>query len=851
MTLRQLHILIFLLSLLICNAQTIKVNVPRQIPIGETFRLEYTINTSKVNEDIRIGIMPDGIDVVYGPSRSTQQSYSMVNGRSSSSSSTTFTFMLMGTKNGTFQIPAAHINVGGKTLTSKAVTVTIKGNSKQSGGGTKFYNEGEHKDRQSFSSPRGGANDLFIKVSANKSKVYEQEPVVLTYKVYTLVDITQLQGNMPDLDGFHSQEVPLPQQKTFHAERVGGKTYRCVTWSQYVVFPQKTGVLEIPSITFKGIVVTEKKNVDPFEAFFNGGSAYVESKREIVAPSVKIQVEPLPTKPDNFSGGVGKFTIKGRFDKQKAVTGEPLTLRIFVEGTGNMKLMQEPVISFPKDVDHYDAKISDKTRLTSAGVEGTMIYDYLLIPSNPGTLRIPEVTLTYFDTSTQAYKTIRTQPFAIEVEKGNGTMSPDAQSAQDDIRDIITDLNSTPDSHFAFSLWHFILLLFPFVLFFFAYKEIRKYLANSGNYELIRLKRANRVATRRLSKAEQLMRQGDSNHFYEEVLRTLWGYANDKMKIKNEKLSIDEIRRVFEEKGINSTTQQQFIEAIEECERERYAPNGTSGSMQTTFNKAKNALQSFISQVAFAMVLIVTASLISSPTHAQTTNQSSIEEANKAYRQGNYAEAARIYEQMANLKPSLATYYNLGNAYYRLGETSKALVNYERALLISPSDENVRANIDFVKSKIKNGLQSRSEMFFLTWFKWVRQLHSADSWAWRSIVYLIVALVLTLSRLIINNSIGRKGTKVLMYIFFALSILSIAFAASHLYKQKYRPTAIVNNDQIEIKSSPSASSKTIRTAVEGTYLIVIDPSLKGWCEVETTEGQTGWVEQTQISIIQR
>src|SRR3712207_8732877 len=102
-------------------------------------------------------------------------------------------------------------------------------------------------------------NDLFIKVSANKKRVHEQEPILLTYKVYTLVELTQLEGKMPDLTGFHTQEIKLPQQKSFHVENVNGRPYRCVTWSQYVMYPQMTGKLQIPSITFKGIVVQQNR----------------------------------------------------------------------------------------------------------------------------------------------------------------------------------------------------------------------------------------------------------------------------------------------------------------------------------------------------------------------------------------------------------------------------------------------------------------------------------------------------------------------------------------------------------------------------------------------------------------
>lgn len=208
--------------------------------------------------------------------------------------------------------------------------------------------------RQAGSSISG--SDLFIKVSANKKHVTEQEPILLTYKVYTLVELTQLEGKMPDLKGFHTQEVPLPQQKQFHTEMVNGRPYKCVTWSQYVMYPQMTGKMEIPSINFKGIVVQQNRNVDPMEAFFNGGSGYVEVHKDIKAPGITISVDPLPQRPANFSGGVGKFNISATIDKKEVKAGEPINIRVVVGGIGNLKLLKQPIIEFPKDFDKYDAK---------------------------------------------------------------------------------------------------------------------------------------------------------------------------------------------------------------------------------------------------------------------------------------------------------------------------------------------------------------------------------------------------------------------------------------------------------------------------------------------------------------
>ena len=189
------------------------------------------------------------------------------------------------------------------------------------------------------------------------------------------------------------------------------------------MYPQMTGKLEIPSITFNGTVIQQNRNVDPFEAFLNGGSGYIEVKRAIKAPGVTIQVDPLPQRPSNFSGGVGKFNISAQLNKSEVKANEPITIRVIIGGTGNLKLIKQPQVKFPKDFDTYDAKITDKTKLTANGVEGNMIYDFLAVPRNQGSYVIPPIEFVYYDIEANAYKTVRTQEFKLDIAKGDGNVN--------------------------------------------------------------------------------------------------------------------------------------------------------------------------------------------------------------------------------------------------------------------------------------------------------------------------------------------------------------------------------------------------------------------------------------------
>lgn len=595
---RYIRYIVLILAITLCGikcsyAQSISVQAPSKVPAGDNFRLSYTVNTQDV-EDFRAGNIPSGIEVIAGPYTSQQSSYQMVNGHTSSSSSITFTYTLYAVKHGTYKIPGAHVVVNGRRITSRPVTITVIGNASSGRGTQSPNNYDDDAPEMKASGSRISGNDLFIRVSANKSSVHEQEPVLLTYKVYTLVELTQLEGKMPDLTGFHTQEVQLPQQKSFHVERINGKAYRCVTWSQYVMYPQMTGKLIIPSITFKGIVVQQNRNVDPFEAFFNGGSGYVEVKRDIKAPSLSIMVSPLPKRPTGFSGGVGKFNISAQLNKTSIKAGEPLQLKVVVSGMGNLKLIKQPVVNFPDDFEKYDAKVTDKTKLTANGLEGSMVYNFLAVPQNQGHYKIPAIEFTYYDTNSNSYKTIKTKSFEITVEKGDGKSGSitDYGEKDNDIHPIMegkTDIHNINEFFFG-SVEYCVVLFLPLIVFIVLLILFRKRAMDMADVVKTRGKMANTVATKRLRKAKKLMLASNANDFYDEVLRALWGYVGDKLNMPVEQLSRENISGNFKDCDVDDNTIDKFINAIDECEFERYAPGDVAGNMNRTFELAMSAI---------------------------------------------------------------------------------------------------------------------------------------------------------------------------------------------------------------------------------------------------------------------
>ena len=844
------------------DAQHISVSAPSHVAAGENFRVAYTINTSDV-EEFRMGGVQEGLEVIAGPYTSSQSSYQMINGHTSSSSSVTITYTLYAAKNGSFTIGASHALVGGKRLSSRPVKIQVSGHAQRTNGAPNMHGQDSYdQPRMRSAGSAISGSDLFIKVSASKKRVHEQEPILLTYKVYTQVDLTQLEGKMPDLKGFHTQEVPLPQQKTFHTETVNGRPYKCVTWSQYVMYPQMTGRLEIPSITFKGIVVQQNRNVDPMEAFFNGGSGYVEVKKDIKAPGITLQVDPLPQRPANFSGGVGKFNISASLDKKEVKAGEPITLRVVVGGIGNLKLLKQPVVNFPKDFDKYDAKVTDKTRLTANGVEGNMVYDFLAVPRNQGSYTIPSVELTYYDTGKNAYKTIKTQPFKVEVEKGDGTSAESEDFASQD-KDIHTIKLGKAEQHkademFFGSFGYWISLLMPLIAFVVLLIVFRRRAIENADIVKKRSNRAGKIATKRLRLANKLMLQGKQGEFYDEVMRALWGYMSYKLNMPAEKLNRDNIRETLGRHFVDDATIEKFTTALDECEFERYAPGDAAGNMNRTFESAMTAIMDIENAInearknqkkhpaGYSFVWLLLAMICFGGTSAKAVTKNN---ADTEYQKGNYQQAIRDYEEILKNGESAEIYFNLGNAYYRTDNITKAVLNYERARLLSPGDDDINFNLQFARSKTIDKITPQSEMFFITWYKSLVNFTSVDNWAKTGILCIVMALLLVLLYLFGPQLMLRKIGFFGGLAFFVIFLLSNLFAFQQKQALDNRTGAIIISPSVNIKKTPAKNSADQFVLHEGTRVDIIDKGMTDWRCIRVGDGREGWIETKAIEEI--
>ena len=568
---------------------TFTANAPEVVVSGDQFRLSYTINSQKVRDFRAPSIQ--GFEVLMGPSRSTQyQNYNGV-----VTNSITFTYILMAGKEGTYKIPGATIVADGNNYTSNSVEIKVlppDQSSSNAGSGSSA-----RSSRNQANSGKITDKELFMTATASKTNVYEQEAILLTYKVYTQVNLTNLRGDIPDLKGFHTQEVELPNQKTFTLEHYNGRNYNTTIWRQLVLFPQQTGKIEIPSVTFEGTVSQMVASADPFDAFFNGGN-YVNINKNIVTPKLTIDVKELPAgKPANFSGGVGEFTLSSSISTQELKTNDAVTIKLVISGTGNMKLINTPEVGFPQDFEIYDPKVDNKFNLTRNGLSGNKVIEYLAIPRHAGTYTIPPIEFSYFDLKSQSYKTLKTGAYTLNVAKGEGnsdqvvanfTSKEDLKVLGQDIRYIKTgDTQLTKkDDYFFGSTSYYLWYIVPLALFIAIMVINRKQAMENANVAKVRTKKANKVATKRMKNAGKLLAEKKSEAFYDEVLKALWGYISDKLSMPVSQLSKDNIEEELQKHQVADELIKEFINNLNECEFARYAPGNQDEKMDKIYSSA-------------------------------------------------------------------------------------------------------------------------------------------------------------------------------------------------------------------------------------------------------------------------
>lgn len=560
------------------------VDGPRQVIEGQQFQLEYTLYNAS-GKDLKLPEFK-GCKVLY-QGKSSGTSVSVVNGKVDRQTTETHVITLRAEKEGSYTFAPATISADGRTLSTNTWKLTVL-----------------PPDKAGASSGRSGQSSdnttLFARLILSKSRIYEQEAVLATIKLYTQASGVQAENySFPSFEGFVVQDIDLPQNTSFSLENYNGVNYKVAVLKQCLLFPQRTGKITITPGKFDFQVETYQLVNGPF------GPMRVPQgvSRSVSTNTASVEVMPLPSgKPASFMGGVGDFSLSSSISSTHVKANEAITLKLTIKGSGNLKYLKNPELQLPNDFDTYDPKVDVNVKASAGGVSGTRTVEYTTIPRFAGTFKIPAVEFSYFDIKSKSYKTLRTEAYEITVDKGapgsggktvtNFSNKEDLKLLNQDIHYIKLDkmnLVQTPTlyiDNWVYWLWYVVPAL-AFIVFVIINRKQAK--ANA-NVALMKNRKANKVASKRLKVAGKYLKNHDKEHFYDEVLKAVWGYLSDKLGLPNSELTKDNVAAELEKYGASAELIAEFNDILGRCEFAQYAPSQTDEAMDELYTQTVEAI---------------------------------------------------------------------------------------------------------------------------------------------------------------------------------------------------------------------------------------------------------------------
>lgn len=570
-------------------------SAPRTVEVGQQFQVRYAVNAKA--KDLRA---PDfkGFEVLFGPATSQSYSTSIINGKRSSETNITYTYTLQATKEGAFSLSPATISVDGASYKSNAVTIKVLPSDGKGGGAGNSSSNADDR-RPTADNGQVTANNAFIRAIISKNNVYEQEGFTVTFRLYTTYNVVDFgRIEFPEFEGFMVEEVDMPANQQLQMERYNGKNYFTADLKKSLLFPQRSGKITIPSGNIE--MVFSVPSGRKVSTFFGAQEVDVDVSKNMRTNPVTIDVKPLPDgKPASFKNAVGTFTMKPSISTQQTRANEPITLNVEISGTGNLKLFGNPDVKLHESFEPYDPTMDNSYNVTTNGLTGIRKIEYLAIPRYEGEYTIPAVEFSYFDLNTHSYKTLSSPSYTIKVapgdpskSNGQGYMSQQDVKVEQDIRFIKTNAPTyhTRNRFFFGSALFWLILLLPIAVLVVLYLINRKRIKENANMTLVRVKRANKVAIKRLKTADKYRKNNQKEQFFEEILRALWGYFSDKLSIPVANLSKTNIEAELSKKGIDEQLTSDFMNILNTCEFARYAPVDSGVSMDTVYDNTVVAI---------------------------------------------------------------------------------------------------------------------------------------------------------------------------------------------------------------------------------------------------------------------
>ena len=865
-------ILIGLMGTLAAWAQTsIRVEVHNIVELSERFNLVFVVEGEQAPSDFQWTAGED-VTVVWGPQKGSSRNVQIVNGKTTRSSQTFYTYILQARKTGTITIPSAVAKVKGEELRSKPVTIQVVDDGGSSAAGSTASQEpsqagGQQQARQATSNQ----GDIFLRLSLSRTSVVVGEPITATLKIYNRTNLVDFENaRFPTFNGFWSQEVDSPTNIEFKREQVDGTMYNSAILRRWVIIPQKAGDQTIDPAEIVCLVnVQQRRSTGSiFDDFFN--SDFITTRQRVSTKPATVHVSALPGgAPASFGGGVGEFQVQARLSKDSLKTHDAASLIVTVSGKGNVALLEAPKLSFPPDFEVYDVKTNVNT--DKSGTSGSKTFEFPFIPRSPGNFEIGPVQYSYYDVKQRKYHTASTAVLPLAVARSASSASGAPQQGNtlvvdrkgvknlgEDIRFIRTKTSlGTDKGFFVYSplWWGAILALLAIGAG--IWLGFRKMAARRADVTGNRNRRATRQALKRLAQAKDFLDKNLYTAFYEELHRSLIGFVGDKLAMDMADQNKENIEASLIAGGVPEATAKDFTELLDACEYARYSPDSGHEAMNAHYEKAVSTITAIdssmkkpSSKAPVLAILLLLALPLSQARAAESYPDSLWNAGVAAYTEGDFASALQDWEDVrATGLMSKELYYNLGNAYFKTGEMAQSILWYERALKLDPSDADIRHNLEYARSLTQDRIEEVPEIFFEQWGHAMCYLLPSNTWAVLCLVFLAAAIAMALLFLL-GSTAGRRrvgffvGIACLLFAF-----LGWDFAQWQRQEALAQDRAIVMRPVSSVKSSPSAeSAKDLFILHEGTRVKILD-NVGSYSNIELGDGRQGWLPSADIEVI--
>lgn len=866
---RKLFLTAFLvLSALVMTAQTsIQVQTHKVVAEDERFNVTFVIDGNvKVSE---FSWEPGSdFQLLWGPQRGHSSSIQIINGKTTKSVQTTFSYVLRPLKAGRFSLPSARANVDGKELVSSSESIEVVSQQAQSRQQNPSSSSQSQTQQPKATQQRTG-EDIILTLNLSRTNVVVGEPITATIMLYTRADIAGFESaQFPDFNGFWSQEQDSPTNIEFSRATYNGQIYNAALLKKYMLIPQQTGALTISPAEIVCLVNvrTAPSGNSIFDGFFDSVTTV---RQKVVSKAVKVNVSALPKgAPESFGGGVGEFTISAKMSKDSLKTHEAASLIVTVSGKGNISLIQAPDVKLPPDMEAYDTKTSD--RVDKSGYSGSKRYEYPFIPRSWGDFVIPPVKYSYYDVKAGKYVTLQTDSIAFNVAKGAdvpGAGTVISAPSQKDVKSLGTDIRyinvknsqlTAKGVFFVGSALFWVLTVLIVLLAVVCWAAFRKIAARRADVAGAKNRKATKMAMKRLRLAGTFLRQNLYSAFYEELHKALLGFMSDKLNVPVAELSKERIAEILSEGGVPASLIDSFVGLIDACEFARYSPSAGNEAMTAHYEAALDVISSVDSNMktsktvskgkTLMLTLLLMIPIASSA--AENYPDSLWNAANEAYAQERWEDAVNDYTAIAEASMESAPLWcNLGSAWYKSGNLGKAILCYERALKLDPSYEDARYNLELLNAMKLDRLESVPELILATWMKNLGRTLDSDSWAVCFLVFLVLTLAMVLLFILGSSATSRRAGFFTGVVCLLLAVASLSFSLWQKNEYMKADKAIIMKPVSSVKSSPSGdSAKDLFVLHEGTKVQVLD-NVGGWSNIELSDGRQGWLPSSDIEII--